>query len=273
MKKKILACSLAGLLLSVFAGSSSAALVERMGGKAIYDTNTDLTWLADANYAQTSGYAAVSANGGMAWDVANSWAENLTVDGVSGWRLPTTIALSADPSCTSLAGNYSYTSVYTCTGGELGNLFYNEFSPELVTVTSTWDPTQVLYQYYDALDSNANLQLFSNVKPGAYWTSTMRDPATPGYTECFPDPESLTGTYCQTIPPEEASYWEFAMVGGSQLSSNSSAEYRAWAVMTGDVALVAGGAGGGVNPVPVPAAVWLFGSGLLALLGVSRRRA
>ena len=29
----------------------------------------------------------------------------------------------------------------------------------------------------------------------------------------------------------------------------------------------------GINPVPVPAAVWLFGSGLLGLIGISRRRA
>ena len=28
----------------------------------------------------------------------------------------------------------------------------------------------------------------------------------------------------------------------------------------------------GINPVPVPAAVWLFGSGLLGLIGISRRR-
>ena len=27
-----------------------------------------------------------------------------------------------------------------------------------------------------------------------------------------------------------------------------------------------------VNAVPIPAAIWLFGSGLLALIGVSRRR-
>lgn len=31
--------------------------------------------------------------------------------------------------------------------------------------------------------------------------------------------------------------------------------------------------GGGVNPVPVPAAAWLFGSGLLGLAGIARRKA
>ena len=35
---------------------------------------------------------------------------------------------------------------------------------------------------------------------------------------------------------------------------------RSWAVQTGDV-----------SAVPVPAAVWLFGSGLLGLIGVARR--
>jgi hypothetical protein len=32
------------------------------------------------------------------------------------------------------------------------------------------------------------------------------------------------------------------------------------------------GGGGGTAPVPLPAAVWLFGSGLLGLVGISRRR-
>jgi hypothetical protein len=30
--------------------------------------------------------------------------------------------------------------------------------------------------------------------------------------------------------------------------------------------------GTGVNPVPVPAAIWLFGTGLIGLVGFSKRR-
>lgn len=47
------------------------------------------------------------------------------------------------------------------------------------------------------------------------------------------------------------------------------------AASTGDVAFIQkkqGGIGITVNPVPVPAAVWLFGSGLIALVGLARRK-
>jgi len=39
-----------------------------------------------------------------------------------------------------------------------------------------------------------------------------------------------------------------------------------------DVASGSGGNGGGVSTVPVPAAVWLFGSGLVGLVGAFRRK-
>jgi hypothetical protein len=39
-----------------------------------------------------------------------------------------------------------------------------------------------------------------------------------------------------------------------------------------DGTLTINGNGGGTAPVPLPAAVWLFGSGLMGLVGVSRRR-
>ena len=59
---------------------SNAALVDR-GGGLIYDTDLNITWLANGN-----------ANGLMDWWQANDWASGLTVDGVSGWRLPITDA-------------------------------------------------------------------------------------------------------------------------------------------------------------------------------------
>ena len=79
------------------AGSAHAALEGRdLDGdlatfEAYYDTELDITWLADANYAQTSGY---DADGKMTWDEANTWAGNLSfTDGVNvydDWRLPIT---------------------------------------------------------------------------------------------------------------------------------------------------------------------------------------
>lgn len=65
----------------VLSTSANAALIERLGGLAYYDDVADLTWLADANYAQTSGY---DANGLMAWDAANAWVAGLDVAGVTG---------------------------------------------------------------------------------------------------------------------------------------------------------------------------------------------
>jgi hypothetical protein len=64
-----------------------ASLTPSADGKTIYDSDLNLTWLADANYSQTSGY---HSSGNMNWDdAANNWAANLTFGGNSNWRLPT----------------------------------------------------------------------------------------------------------------------------------------------------------------------------------------
>jgi hypothetical protein len=74
------------------------------GFEAYYDTALDITWLADANFARTSGYTS-EANGGlipystygydvkwtdgsMGWNAAETWVTELNVNGVTGWRLP-----------------------------------------------------------------------------------------------------------------------------------------------------------------------------------------
>lgn len=49
--------------------------------------------------------------------------------------------------------------------------------------------------------------------------------------------------------------------GGLQVGTDGNFAFDGWAVRNGDVGVV-----------PVPAAVWLFGSGLLGLIGISRRK-
>ncbi len=54
--------------------------------------------------------------------------------------------------------------------------------------------------------------------------------------------------------------WSFSMASGIQKTDTKSSNMYAWAVQSGDVR------------VPAPAAVWLFGSGLIGLIGVARRK-
>ena len=114
--KPLIGAACAGWVLISF--SANAALISRLGGLAYYDTDADLTWLADANLAYTSGY---DSDGLMSWSGAKTWAANLSVGGVSDWRLANTP--QPDPSCSNQNGTTSR--AYNCTGSETGNLFYN----------------------------------------------------------------------------------------------------------------------------------------------------
>ena len=75
---------------------------------------------------------------------------------------------------------------------------------------------------------------FSNIQFDKYWSGTESGPA---------------------------SAWRLGFNGGQQLASLKGLNGFAWAVRTGNV-----------STVPVPAAVWLFGSGLIGLIGVARRK-
>jgi hypothetical protein len=85
----------------------------------------------------------------------------------------------------------------------------------------------------------ANTGPFSNVLSNYYWSST----------EYAPDP---------TVA------WSFDFGYGDQGYDVKTNGYYAWAVQSGNV--------GGASIVPVPAAVWLFGSGLLGLVSVGKQR-
>ena len=86
-------------VLGLVSAGTQAALVSRSGGQAYYDTDTDLTWVADANLAKTSGY---DADGQMGWTAAVDWATSLNAQnaglgylGTNNWRLPTVLVTAA----------------------------------------------------------------------------------------------------------------------------------------------------------------------------------
>ena len=117
------------------ASTAEASLVTRLGGLAVYDTDFNITWLANAN-----------ANGQMTWATANAWAAGLNVGGYTGWRLPT--ALNANGSGPCGPG-------YNCTGSEMGHLYYTELGvTQDNAITSSTSPY---------------LQLFTNVQDYIYW--------------------------------------------------------------------------------------------------------
>ena len=161
-----------------------------MGGTVVYDSVRNITWLANAN-----------ANGLMNWTAANTWANGLTVGGFTGWRLPTTLQPDATCSDSIDAGSPYGAQSYgvSCTGSELGNLFYNGLggvANQSITTTH-----------------NANYDLFTNIQSSVYWSGT----------EYAPIPDNA---------------WYFGTDDGYQdygLKDNSS---YAWAVRSGDVAAV-----------------------------------
>jgi hypothetical protein len=141
------------IVAALASGSAHAVLQGRdLNGsvgsfEAYYDTELNITWLADADM-----------NGPMTWDAANTWVANLSfTDGVNvydNWRLPST--LQPDLSCSTQSGGDSYG--YNCTGSEMGHLFYSELGgAALQSILSSADPDVVKF---------ANLQALP------YWSAT-----------------------------------------------------------------------------------------------------
>jgi hypothetical protein len=93
------------------------------------------------------------------------------------------------------------------------------------------------YLYWEEGVTGAAPGPFQNLEPGVYWSGT----------ELAPNPNNA---------------WSFSFLSGIQFIDikNVNANF-AWAVHSGDV-----------SAVPIPAAVWLFGSGLLGLIGIARTR-
>lgn len=190
-------CLLSVLFLMGVFTVSNAALLPRMNGAAVYDTDLNISWVADANYAMTLGY---DADGRMSWDVAQNWITTLNTLqylGFDDWRLPTTLV--PDNSCTlDIPGTIPSTDStgLNCTGSELGHLIYHELGGTA--------GTSIL------LSGDPDLALFTNIQSGNYWSDTEYQ-----------------------MDLNQA--WLFDDTTGLQFHIVKTATVFAWAVRTGDV--------------------------------------
>lgn len=216
--------------------------------EAYYDTVLGITWLADGNYAQTSGD---DSDGRMAWAIANAWVENLDFGGINGWRLPavsSNYGTVADNSTLGYDGSKDYgynvsapNSLYAGSfASEMAHMYYNTLGAE-----SPCDPTTstvTICGNPQASSGLSNAGPFSNIQSFDYWSS-------------------------KDFTPYDSYAWIFTFYDGFQGGGDKASYYYAWAVHDSDIgtALL-------TSAVPLPASVWLFGSGLLGLVGMSRMR-
>ena len=142
MNTKFLTTAAAVLAFSLSTGAQ-ASLVARTGGM-VYDTVNNITWAADANLAQTSGY---DTDGKMTWANAVAWADQLTLGGFTDWSLPTTVP--------AFSGSNQK-------GSQMGDLFYNQLGG--VSSTSI------------ATTHNGYYNLFTNVQSSVYWSGSEYAP-------------------------------------------------------------------------------------------------
>ena len=133
--------------------------------------------------------------------------------------------------------NYAYTSTdcgynVNTATGEMARMFYTTLGNKAYYDTSGFAPQTGW--------GLTNPGPFSNVQPSLYWSGL-------------------------DYAPDTFSAWDFSFYYGYQNTLDKTFNAYAWAVQLGDVGVA-------VSSVPVPAAMWLFGSGLLGLMGVARRK-
>jgi hypothetical protein len=160
-------------------------------GKTVYDPKTDVTWLADADLAQTEtfgaqcvnpdGTACINPDGSMTHTTAENWISGMNSVaylGQTSWELPP--IPDSDASCSQ--PNFGF----GCTGSPMGELFYDQLglSPGAPAV-----PTP-----------NVRVGPFQHLQPYLYWSCSA----------------PYTNPPCQNAPPAPGFEWSFSFGNGFQ---------------------------------------------------------
>ncbi len=194
-----------------------AELIDR-GGGLIYDTEFNITWLQDANYAKTSGY---DEDGRMTWEEATKFVADLKYyDPVrkvtwDDWRLPT--AKNRD-------GSGPIQDYYT-RESELGHMYYTNLGnlglyKESKGISRQEKTKMMMNGLYKPQSGWAPKHTgpFNNLMPAEYWA---RD-------------EAFHGSPKDSKYPRNA--WDFFMDTGTQSFCDKWDHwYFAWPVRDGDV--------------------------------------
>jgi len=255
MKKPHLIGALSAIVFGFISLSSYAAPVSGQGtwestlqgrdldgdlttAEAYYDTILGITWLADVNYAGTA----------MDWDTANSWAAGLNIDGYTNWRLPDTIPING------ISFDYTYAKDGSTDVG------YNVTGPW--SVSEAMIASEMTYMSYNTLGNLAYFDV-SGAGPQTNWGLSNTGPFS-SLIPCNCNYRFWSATDSANDPSfgDVAFYFDFG-IGYQGDGATKNVAMNAWAVHDGDI---------GVAVVPVPPALWLFGSGLLGLVGVTRRK-
>jgi hypothetical protein len=215
-------------LIAAALGSGSAHAVlqgRNMDGnpltfEAYYDTVLNITWLADANYAKTSGF---DADGAMSWIEANTWATNLsfanslTNQTYADWHLPSVNPIGGISFNYSVSYNGSTDTGYNIseqgtafagsTDNEMAHLFYNTLDNKSYCPVSTDCSPQPQAGW-----GLTNTGPFTNLQAGIYWSAT--------------DTATTSGA------------WHFNFKTGDQIANPWYHDFYALAVSPGDIAAV-----------------------------------
>jgi hypothetical protein len=166
-------------------------------------------------------------------------AANLNYNGLAGWRLASNTPVNGSSFNTSYSFNGSTDIGYNITSPNSELAYMYNVNLGLADASNATGAFQSNFGIFGnaSIGGQNNVGLVNNLQSDSYWSGT----------------EYLTGF-------RTGFAWYFYTGSGFQSTFTEGSLLYAWAVRPGDV-----------SAVPAPPAFWLFGSGLMSLLGLRRR--